>query len=156
MLDVTAIDWAATLGLLGALLGLDLLYAGGARAVRFREAALWSLFYIAVAVLFGVVFGLLAGWDLGAQYFAGYIVEKSLSVDNLFVFLVIMGVFAVPAEHQARALTIGILALGLRATFIAAGSALLDAFSVMFLASARPSAARTSARCADGGLGGRG
>jgi tellurite resistance protein TerC len=135
MLEVTAIGWAATLGPLAALLGLDLLRAGRRpHAVGFREAALWSLFYIAVAVLFGVVFGIVAGWDLGAQYFAGYIVEKSLSVDNLFVFLIIMSTFAVPAEHQARALTIGIVAaLALRAIFIAGGAALLDAFSVMFL-----------------------
>jgi tellurite resistance protein TerC len=75
-----------------------------------------------------------AGWNLAAQYFAGYIVEKSLSVDNLFVFLIIMSAFAVPAEQQARALTIGIVAaLTLRAVFIAAGAALLSAFSVMFL-----------------------
>jgi tellurite resistance protein TerC len=102
--------------------------------VSFTEAVFWSRFYNAVALMFGVVFGLLAGWDLAAQYFAGYIVEKSLSVDNLFVFLIIMSTFAVPAEQQARALTIGIIAaLALRAVFIAAGAALLNAFSVMFL-----------------------
>jgi tellurite resistance protein TerC len=81
-----------------------------------------------------VAFGLLAGWGFAAQYFAGYIVEKSLSIDNLFVFLIIMSTFAVPAEQQARALTIGIVAaLVLRGVFIAAGAALLNAFSVMFL-----------------------
>jgi tellurite resistance protein TerC len=81
-----------------------------------------------------VVFGLVAGWDLGAQYFAGYMVEKSLSVDNLFVFVIIISAFAVPAEQQPRALTIGItIALGLRAVFIALGAALLAAFSFMFL-----------------------
>jgi tellurite resistance protein TerC len=86
-----------------------------------------------VAVLFGVLVGVLAGWDYGAEYFAGYIVEKSLSVDNLFVFLVIMTTFAVPAEHQQRVLTFGILAaLAMRAVFIALGAALLAAFSFMF------------------------
>ena len=84
-----------------------------------------SLFYISVAIAFGVVFGVIAGWDFGAEYFAGYIVEKSLSVDNLFVFVIIMTTFAVPAEHQQRVLTIGILAaLILRAIFIALGAAL--------------------------------
>jgi tellurite resistance protein TerC len=135
MLSVTAAGWALTLGVLVALFAWDL--ARSARrphAVTFREAAFWSLFYIAVALAFGVVFGLLAGRDLAAQYLAGYIVEKSLSVDNLFVFLIIMSTFGVPAEEQPRALTIGIVvALGLRAVFIAAGAALLDAFSVMFL-----------------------
>ena len=80
------------------------------------------------------MFGTIAGWDFGGQYFAGYIVEKSLSVDNLFVFVIIMTTFAVPAEHQQRVLTIGILlALILRAIFIALGAALLSAFSFMFL-----------------------
>ena len=67
--------------------------------MSFSEALFWSVFYIAVALAFGVAFGLLAGWDLAAQYFAGYIVEKSLSVDNLFVFLIIMSTFAVAALH---------------------------------------------------------
>ena len=102
--------------------------------IGFREAAIASVFFIGVAVAFGLVFGLVAGWDFGAKYFAGYIVEKSLSVDNLFVFVVIMSTFAVPAEHQQRVLTFGILtALVLRAIFIALGAALISAFSFMFL-----------------------
>ena len=111
VVEVSATGWALTVGLIGALLVADVgVAARRPHAVGFREAVLWSVFYVAVALLFGVVFGLLAGWDLGAQYFAGYVVEKSLSVDNLFVFLIIMSTFAVPAEHQARALTIGIVA----------------------------------------------
>src|SRR5436305_13813100 len=135
MLNVTPAGWAITLALLGALFAWDLVRsARRPHAVTFSEAGFWSLFYIAVALLFGVVFGLFTGWDLATQYFAGYIVEKSLSVDNLFVFLIIMTTFAVPPEQQARALTIGIaVALVLRAVFIVAGAALLDAFSVMFL-----------------------
>ena len=87
-----------------------------------------------MAIAFGVVFGMIAGWDFGAEYFAGYIVEKSLSVDNLFVFVVIMSTFAVPAEHQQRVLTFGILvALAMRAVFIGLGAALISAFSFMFL-----------------------
>lgn len=135
MLEVTTAGWAITLGLIAALLLLDLGYAAmRPHKVGFREAATWSVFYIAVAIGFGVVFGIVAGWDSGAEYFAGYVVEKSLSVDNLFVFVVIMTTFAVPAEHQQKVLIIGIVvALILRAIFIALGAALLSAFSFMFV-----------------------
>ena len=118
------------------LFALDLFVSrsGHAHTVGFREAAIGSVFYVSVAIAFGVVFGLIAGWEFGAEYFAGYIVEKSLSVDNLFVFVVIMSTFAVPAEHQQRALTFGILAaLVMRAIFIALGAGLISTFSFMFL-----------------------
>jgi tellurite resistance protein TerC len=132
---VTAAAWAATVGLVVALLAVDL--AVGAlrpHAVGFREATAWSLFYVMVAVVFGLVLGWVAGWGFGVQYFAGYLVEKSLSVDNLFVFVVIMTTFAVPERHQQKALTFGIvLALAMRAVFIAVGAALLELFSFMFL-----------------------
>src|SRR4051812_36083515 len=136
MLDVTLAGWAATIGLIAALFVVDLFVSrpGHAHEVGFREAVLASVFYVGVAVGFGVVFGFGAGWAFGAQYFAGYVVEKSLSVDNLFVFVVIMSTFAVPPEHQQRVLTFGILAaLVLRAIFIALGAALISAFSFMFL-----------------------
>jgi tellurite resistance protein TerC len=100
----------------------------------FRSAAIWSVAYVAVALVFGLVLGLLAGWDLGTQFLAGYVVERSLSVDNLFVFVIILSTFAVPVQYQPRALAIGIaLALVLRAIFIVVGAALLSAFSFMFL-----------------------
>jgi len=136
VLDVSLVAWAATIALVLGLLALDLTATSGGRAhvVGFREAVAWSVFYIGVAVAFGIVFGTLAGWDYGTEYFAGYIVEKSLSVDNLFVFVIIMTTFAVPPEHQQRVLTFGIIvALILRAIFIALGAALLAAFSFMFL-----------------------
>lgn len=136
MLDVSLAAWAATIAFVLALLIVDLASSRGskAHAVGFREAVAWSVFYIGVAVAFGVVFGFLAGWDYGAEYFAGYVVEKSLSVDNLFVFVIIMATFAVPEQYQQRVLTFGIImALVLRAIFIALGAALLAAFSVMFL-----------------------
>jgi tellurite resistance protein TerC len=133
--EVTVTAWVVTVGLVIVLLGVDL--AVGAlrpHAVGFAEATAWSVFYIAVALAFGVVVGLVAGWDIGGQYFAGYLVEKSLSVDNLFVFVVIMSTFAVPAEYQQKALTFGIvMALVMRAIFIAVGAALLQLFSFMFL-----------------------
>jgi tellurite resistance protein TerC len=133
--QVTPTAWALTLVLIVGLLGLDWLLLGRRpHKVTLGEAIRWSLFYIAVAVTFGIAFGLIAGWDLGTQYFAGYIVEKSLSVDNLFVFVIIIGAFSVPAEQQPKVLTIGItIALALRAVFIALGAALLATFSFMFL-----------------------
>ena len=86
-----------------ALFAIDLLVSGRRpHAIEFREALGWSVFYIAVVIAFGVAFGAVAGWDYGAEYFAGYVVEKSLSVDNLFVFVVIMTTLAVPREHQQR------------------------------------------------------
>ena len=134
-LHVTPLAWGLTIGVIVALLALDLVL-GAVRPHRigFREAALWSAFYVAVALAFGVVVAFSAGSGYGAQYFAGYLVEKSLSVDNLFVFLIIMTTFAVPAKYQQKALSLGIvLALIMRAVFIAAGAALLDLFSFMFL-----------------------
>jgi tellurite resistance protein TerC len=136
VLDVTFAGWAATIGLIAGLFVLDLFVSrpGHAHTVGFREAVVASIFYVSVAIAFGVAFGLIAGWDFGAEYFAGYIVEKSLSVDNLFVFVVIMSAFAVPSEYQQRVLTFGILvALVMRAAFIALGAALISAFSFMFL-----------------------
>ena len=135
MLDVTTAGWAVTVGLVLLLLAIDLTLAiTRPHQVGFREAVLWSVFYVAVAIGFGLVFASFAGWGFGGEYFAGYIVEKSLSVDNLFVFVVIMTTFAVPAEHQQKVLIIGIvLALVLRVIFIALGAALLAAFSFMFL-----------------------
>jgi tellurite resistance protein TerC len=129
------VGWAVTVGLVLVLLGVDL--AVGAlrpHAVGFAEATAWSVFYVGVAVAFGLVLAWVAGWDVGTQYFAGYLVEKSLSVDNLFVFVVIMTTFAVPREHQQKVLTFGIvLALAMRAVFIAVGAALIQLFSFMFL-----------------------
>ena len=127
--------WGLTLLVIVALFVMDLVISGrNPHAVGFREAAAWSVFYIAVAIIFGLVFGAWAGSPYGAEYFAGYIVEKTLSIDNLFVFVIIMGSFAVPAEHRRTLLTLGIaLALVLRAIFIAIGATLLAYFSFMFL-----------------------
>lgn len=134
-MNVTGADWAVLLAIVLALFALDLLVATlRPHAVGFREAALWSVLFIAAAAGFGVALGGLEGWGYAGQFFAGYIVEKSLSVDNLFVFVIIMSSFAVPREHQQRVLIFGIAAsLCLRAAFIAIGAALLSALSFMFL-----------------------
>src|ERR1700754_405286 len=135
MLEVSALGWTITILVILALLALDLIIGTlKPHAVGFKEAVGWSVFYIGVAVAFGVVFATISGWGFGAQYFAGYLVEKSLSVDNLFVFVIIMTTFAVPAAHQQRVLTFGIvLALAFRVVFILLGAALLSLFSFMFL-----------------------
>lgn len=99
----------------------------------FSESARWSIFYIALALIFGVVIGMVWGWQFGTEYFAGYITEKSLSVDNLFVFLIIMTKFAVPRELQQKVLLVGVvIALVLRTVFILLGAAAIEQFSWVF------------------------
>ena len=134
-MEITGLTWVVTIGLILGLLALDLILAWAKpHKVGFKEATAWSVFYILVAVAFGLWFMWSYGSQFGTEYFAGYIVEKSLSVDNLFVFVIIMTTFVVPEEHQHKVLTFGIvLALIMRAIFIIAGSALLNAFSIMFL-----------------------
>jgi tellurite resistance protein TerC len=134
-MSVSVVDWVVLLGLVLVLFTVDLLAATlRPHAVGLAEAALWSVFFVTAAAGFGAALGALEGWGYSGQFFAGYVVEKSLSVDNLFVFAVIMASFAVPREHQQRVLIFGIAAsLCLRAVFIAAGAALLSALSVTFL-----------------------
>ncbi|WP_319433436.1 TerC family protein [Mycobacterium sp. RTGN5] len=99
----------------------------------FRESALWSSVYIGLAVVFGLVVWWLWGGQFAGEYFAGYVTEKALSVDNLFVFTVIMGTFAVPREFQQKLLLLGIVAaLVMRAGFIAVGAAAISTFSWVF------------------------
>ena len=135
MLQISGLTWAVTIGVIVALLALDLALAAlRPHRVGFKEATAWSVFYIAVALAFGAWMWMAHGSEFGTEYLAGYIVEKSLSVDNLFVFVIIMTTFAVPEEHQHKALTFGILlALIMRAIFIALGATLLSLFSFVFL-----------------------
>ena len=135
MLEISALAWALTIGLVVVLLAADLAIAAARpHRVGFREATAWSVFYILVAIGFGVWFGAQHGSEYGTEFFAGYLVEKSLSVDNLFVFVIIMTTFAVPEEHQHKVLTFGIvLALAMRGIFIAVGATLLAMFTFMFL-----------------------
>jgi tellurite resistance protein TerC len=133
--NVTTSIWIATIGLICALLLFDLLTSTRkAHDVSFREATFWSVFYIAVAVIFGAWVWSDFGAQFGKEYFAAYIVEKSLSVDNLFVFLIILTNFAVPSIYHQRVLMVGIiLALVMRAVFIALGAAALKAFAFTFV-----------------------
>jgi tellurite resistance protein TerC len=134
-MDVTLLTWAIVIGAILALIVVDLLTVSRKpHQVMFKEAATWSIFYIGVAIAFGVWVWQTAGSQFGTEYFAAYLVEKSLSVDNLFVFIIILAQFAVPSIYHQRVLMFGvILALVLRAIFIAVGAAALAAFSFTFV-----------------------
>jgi tellurite resistance protein TerC len=134
-MDVTLLTWALVVGAILVLIVVDLLTVSRKpHDVMFKEAAIWSIFYIGVAIAFGVWVWQTAGSQFGTEYFAAYLVEKSLSVDNLFVFIIILAQFAVPSIYHQRVLMFGvILALVLRAIFIAVGAAALAAFSFTFV-----------------------
>ncbi|MPY98903.1 MAG: TerC/Alx family metal homeostasis membrane protein [Actinophytocola sp.] len=126
--------WLATVGGLLALIALDLVIVDRKpHEVTTGEAARWVAFYIACAVVFGIGVWYFAGHDPGVEFFTGYITEYSLSVDNLFIFMLIMTSFRVPGIHQHRVLLIGILlALVMRGVFIAIGAALIAKFVWVF------------------------
>jgi tellurite resistance protein TerC len=132
--DVGLATWALIIGIILALLVLDLLtFSRKPHEVGFQEAAWWSIFYIVVAIAFGVWVWWDAGSVYGTEYFTAYLVEKSLSIDNVFVFAIILTQFAVPSIYQQRVLLIGvILALIFRAIFIAIGAAALAYFAFTF------------------------
>lgn len=134
-MDVTLLTWALVVGAIIALIVVDLLTVSSKpHDVLFKEAAIWSIFYIGIAISFGVWVWLTAGSQFGTEYFAAYLVEKSLSVDNLFVFIIILAQFKVPSIYHQQVLMFGvILALALRAIFIAVGAAALAAFSFTFV-----------------------
>jgi tellurite resistance protein TerC len=124
--------WAAFIVFVLAMLALDLFVLHrGAREVSLREAALWSAMWVVLALGFGGLLFLWQGGGPAEAYLAGYLIEKSLSVDNIFVFALIFSMFGVPLRYQHRVLMCGVIgALVLRAGFIAGGAALLDAFHI--------------------------
>jgi len=125
--------WIAFLSFIAGMLAIDLLvFQRKAHAVSMREAAIWSGVWVALGLTFGVIVWLWQGPQAGGEYLAGYLIEKSLSVDNIFVFALVFGYFAVPAEYQHRVLFWGVFgALVFRAIFIVAGATLLDQFHWM-------------------------
>jgi tellurite resistance protein TerC len=127
--------WAATVVFVVTLLAIDFVVAAKRpHTVGLVEAAIWSGVYIGVALLFGLVLWLAGKPGTGTAYVTGWLVEKSLSVANLFVFVIIMSRFAVPPEYQQKVLLFGIAAaLVLRAALIVAGSAAITLFSPTFL-----------------------
>ncbi len=133
-MNVSGLVWAGTLIVLIAVLLADLLIIGRRpHEPSVRESSLWVGFYIGLALLFGAGLWLAAGPSIAGQFYTGWLTEYSLSVDNLFVFVIIMARFAVPRPYQQKVLLIGIvLALAMRGGFIAAGAALLARFSWVF------------------------
>ena len=134
-MDVSLTIWSVTIAAILLLIVVDLLTVSAKpHEVKFKEAMTWSLFYIGIAIAFGIWIWQRYGATSGTEYFAAYLVEKSLSVDNLFVFVIILAQFAVPSIYHQRILMIGvILALVLRGIFIAVGAAALAAFSFTFV-----------------------
>ncbi len=134
-MDVSLLVWSLTVGAILLLVIVDLFTVSAKpHEVKFKEAASWSIFYIGLAIAFGIWVWNQYGSQMGTEFFAAYLVEKSLSVDNLFVFVIILAQFAVPGIYHQRILLFGvILALVLRTIFIAVGAAALAAFAFTFV-----------------------
>jgi len=134
LLNISAWVWIATLIALAAMLAVDLLIIGRRpHEPSVREATGWVTFYVFLALLFGLGIWVVAGGTYAGEFYTGWLTEYSLSVDNLFIFMIIMARFAVPRRFQQEVLLIGIvLALVMRGAFIAAGAALIAQFSWVF------------------------
>jgi tellurite resistance protein TerC len=133
-MHVTTLTWVITLAILLAMLTLDLAIIGRRpHEPSIKESAIWVGVYVGLAILFGLFVWWEWGGQFGGEFFAGWLTEYSLSVDNLFVFVIIMARFAVPRIYQQKVLLIGIvLALVMRGAFIAAGAAVLNRFIWVF------------------------
>ncbi|GAB3212146.1 TerC family protein [Marinactinospora thermotolerans] len=139
-MDVPMWVWFATIGAMIAILVVDLAIVdhpwskkSGPKEFGMKQAAWWAAFYIGIAILFGFGLWYFGGGTVAGEYFAGFVTEKSLSVDNLFVFYLIMGSFAVPKKYQHEVLLVGIvIALVMRGIFIAIGAQAINAWSEVF------------------------
>ena len=122
--------WLSVLGLILVMLLIDLFAHRQAHEIAVKEAAIWSAFWVATGVGFGVLIWNYFGAEFGQQYFAGFLIEKSLAVDNVFIWAIIFTSFAVPRKYQHRVLFLGVLgALLFRGIFIAAGSVIIESFA---------------------------
>ncbi|MCY7287848.1 MAG: TerC family protein [Cryobacterium sp.] len=129
-MNVPLYAWLLVFGVIAFMLAVDLFAHRKAHVIGVREAAIWSAVWVFIGIGFGVVIWNTAGAEFGQQYYAGYLIEKSLAVDNVFVWAIIFAAFAVPREYQHRVLFLGVLgALVLRGAFIAAGAVLIENFS---------------------------
>lgn len=133
-MNVSAWVWLISLAVVAALFVFDFFsHVRTPHAPTMRESAVWSSLYVLIAVLFGLGVWWFSGGTYAGEFFAGYITEKSLSVDNLFVFAIIFARFQVPARYQQKVLLLGIvMALVLRGIFIGLGAAAINAFSWVF------------------------
>src|SRR5918912_797907 len=129
-MEATFAAWVALAGGLVALLLVDLFVVHrGAHEVSMRDAAWSTAGFIAISIAFGALLGIIEGRDIAAQFFAGYLLEKSLSLDNVFVWALIFSAFSIPSAYQHRVLFYGVFgALVLRGGFVAAGAELLAHF----------------------------
>ena len=126
--------WFVTVGVVIALLLVDFVATRRPHEVSMKEAVAWSAFYVALPLAFGVHVWIAHGGERGLEYYTGYLVEKTLSIDNLFVFMLLLAAFAVPEVLKQRVLLYGIVgALVLRGIFIALGAAALSRFDWVFL-----------------------
>ena len=127
--------WLSVVGLILVMLLIDLFAHRKAHEIAVKEAALWSVFWVTTGVAFGAWIWSYFGAEFGQQYFAGFLIEKSLAVDNVFIWAIIFASFAVPRKYQHRVLFLGVLgALVFRGIFIAAGAAILENFAwVLYL-----------------------
>jgi tellurite resistance protein TerC len=132
--EVPAFVWILTIAGIVGLLAFDFFFhVRKAHTPTIKESAAWSAIYVGIAVLFGLGVLLFGGPDMGTEYFAGYVTEKALSVDNLFVFLIIMASFKVPRADQQKVLLFGIVfSLIARTAFIFLGAALINSFAWVF------------------------
>ena len=126
-MDVSLAVWAVLIVAILGMLAVDLLLHRDSHVVSVREAAVWSGIWVTVALAAGAAIWWGYGSEFGLQYFGGYLIEKSLAVDNVFVWAILLSYFAVPARYQHRVLFYGVIgALVFRAVFIAGGSWLLS------------------------------
>jgi tellurite resistance protein TerC len=134
MQSVPGLVWLLTvLGIIGLLLFDFFFHVRKAHVPTLGEAARWTAIYVAIALLFGLGVTIFAGGQTGAEFFAGYVTEEALSVDNLFVFLLLLGSFKVPRADQQKVLLVGIaVSLVARTGFIFLGAALIDSFAWIF------------------------
>lgn len=129
-MDVPLWAWLAVLAVIVAMLAVDLFAHRTAHVVSVQEAAVWSTIWVTLGFAFGGIVWWAYGAQAGGEYFAGYLIEKSLAVDNVFVFALIFTYFAVPRAYQHRVLFYGVLgALVFRAIFIAGGAVLIENFA---------------------------
>ncbi|MFF4272733.1 TerC family protein [Streptomyces sp. NPDC001536] len=132
-MNVSLSVWLLTVAALCVLVAVDFFIGRKPHDVSIKEAGIWTVVWVVLACLFGIGLLVFSGGKPAGEFFAGFITEKSLSVDNLFVFVLIMAKFAVPTQYQQRVLMVGVLlALALRAVFIAAGAAIISTFSWVF------------------------
>lgn len=128
-MDVTAGLWLGTIGLILVMLGVDLFAHRHASVISMKEAALWSVLWVSLGIGFGAYLWFDFGSEYGLQYFSGFLIEKSLAVDNVFIWALIFAAFSVPREYQHRVLFLGVIgALVFRGIFIAAGAVLIKNF----------------------------